>query len=133
MACVATRTFVKITLPSRLRSPLGFKPKTNKTRYMATIDDLMNEERDSNFAAELLRHKLNDLIARYQLSGAATLHMLARLSAGYIHQLQQAYNQQGADVVVEEDFQQMLTAYLTSLDMSDVQSEIEKIRKQNLN
>lgn len=59
--------------------------------------------------------------------------MLARLSAGYIHQLQQAYNQQGADVVVEEDFQQMLTAYLTSLDMSDVQSEIEKIRKQNLN
>ena len=100
---------------------------------MATIDDLMNEERDSNFAAELLRHKLNDLIARYQLSGAAALYMLARLSAGYIHQLQQAYNQQGADVVVEEDFQQMLTAYLTSLDMSDVQSEIEKIRKQNLN
>ena len=100
---------------------------------MATIDDLMNEERDSNFAAELLRHKLNDLIARYQLSGAAALHMLARLSAGYIHQLQQAYNQQGADVVVEEDFQQMLTAYLTSLDMKVVQSEIEKIRKQNLN
>ena len=101
---------------------------------MATIDDLMNEERDSNFAAELLRHKLNDLIARYQLSGAAALHMLARLSAGYIHQLQQAYNQQrGAGVVGEEDFQQMLTAYLTSLDMSDVQSEIEKIRKQNLN
>ena len=100
---------------------------------MATIDDLMNEERDSNFAAELLRHKLNDLIARYQLSGAAALHMLARLSAGYIHQLQQAYNQQGADVVVEEDFQQMLTAYLTGLDMGDVQSEIEKIRKQNLN
>ena len=86
---------------------------------MATIDDLMNEERDSNFAAELLRHKFNDLIARYQLSGAAALHMLARLSAGYSHQLQQAYNQQGADVVVEE--------------VSDVQSEIEKIRKQNLN
>ena len=100
---------------------------------MATIDDLMNEERDSNFAAELLRHKLNDLIARYQLSGAVALHMLARLSAGYIHQLQQAYNQQGADVVVEEDFQQMLTAYLTSLDMSDVASEMERMRKMNLN
>jgi hypothetical protein len=98
-----------------------------------TIDDLMKEERDTSVAAELLRQKLNDLIARYQLSGAAVIHMLARLSAGYIHQLQQAYNQQGADVVVEEDFQQMLTAYLTSLDMSDVQSEIEKIRKQNLN
>ena len=98
-----------------------------------TIDDLMKEERDTSVAAELLRQKLNDLIARYQLSGAAVIHMLARLSAGYIHQLQQAYNQQAADVVVEEDFQQMLTAYLTSLDMSDVAGEMEKIKKQNIN
>ena len=98
-----------------------------------TVDDLMKKERDTGVAAELLRQKLNDLIARYQLSGAAALHMLARLSAGYIHQLQQAYNQQGADVVVEEDFQQMLTAYLTSLDMSDVAGEMERMRKMNLN
>ena len=98
-----------------------------------TIDDLMKEERDTSVAAELLRQKLNDLIARYQLSGAAVIHMLARLSAGYIHQLQQAYDQQGADVVVEEDFQQMLTAYLTSLDMSDVAGEVEKIRREKLN
>ena len=98
-----------------------------------TIDDLMKEERDTNIAADLLRQKLNDLIARYQLSGAAVIHMLARLSAGYIHQLQQAYDQQGADVVVEEDFQQMLTAYLTSLDMSDVAGEVEKIKREKLN
>ena len=98
-----------------------------------TIDDLMKEERDTSVAAELLRQKLNDLIARYQLSGAAVIHMLARLSAGYIHQLQQAYDQQGADVVVEEDFQQMLTAYLTSLDMSDVAGEVEKIKREKLN
>ena len=98
-----------------------------------TIDDLMKEERDTGVAAELLRQKLNDLIARYQLSGAAVIHMLARLSAGYIHQLQQAYDQQGADVVVEEDFQQMLTAYLTSLDMSDVAGEMDKIKREQLN
>ena len=98
-----------------------------------TIDDLMKEERDTSVAAELLRQKLNDLKARYQLSGAAVIHMLARLSAGYIHQLQQAYDQQGADVVVEEDFQQMLTAYLTSLDMSDVAGEVERMRKMELN
>lgn len=98
-----------------------------------TIDDLMKEERDTGVAAELLRQKLNDLIARYQLSGAAVIHMLARLSAGYIHQLQQAYDQQGADVVVEEDFQQMLTAYLTSLDMSDVAGEMEKLQREKLN
>jgi hypothetical protein len=98
-----------------------------------TVDDLMKEERDTNIAADLLRQKLNDLIARYQLSGAAALHMLARISAGCIHQLQQAYDQQGADVVVEEDFQQMLTAYLTSLDMSDVAGEMEKMKNKELN
>ena len=98
-----------------------------------TIDDLMKEERDTSVAAELLRQKLNDLIARYQLSGAAALHMLARISAGYIHQLQLAFNQQGADVVVEEEFQQMLTAYLTSLDMSDVTGEMEKMKNKELN
>jgi hypothetical protein len=98
-----------------------------------TVDDLMKEERDTNIAADLLRQKLNDLIARYQLSGAAALHMLARISAGYIYQLQLAYNQQGADVVVEEDFQQMLTAYLTSLDMSDVAGEMEKMEREKLN
>ena len=98
-----------------------------------TIDDLMKEERDTSVAAELLRQKLNDLKARYQLSGAAVIHMLARLSAGYIHQLQQAYDQQGADVVVEEDFQQMLTAYLTSLDMSDVAGEVEKMQREKIN
>ncbi len=98
-----------------------------------TIDDLMKEERDTGVAAELLRQKLNDLIARYQLSGAAVIHMLARLSAGYIHQLQQAYDQQGADVVVEEDFQNMLNAQLTDLDMSDVAGEMEKIKREKLN
>ena len=98
-----------------------------------TVDDLMKEERDTNIAADLLRQKLNDLIARYQLSGAAALHMLARISEGYIHQLQFAFNQQGADVVVEEEFQQMLTAYLTSLDMSDVAGEMERMRKMELN
>ena len=98
-----------------------------------TIDELMNEERDTNFVAEQMRLKMNDLIARHQLSGASVLHILARLSAGYIHQLQRYLDQQGSDAVVEEDFQQMLTAYLTSLDMSDVKSEMETIRKQNLN
>ena len=98
-----------------------------------TIDDLMKEERETGVAAELSCQKLNDLKARYQLSGAAVIHMLARLSAGYIHQLQQAYDQQGADVVVEEDFQQMLTAYLTSLDMSDVAGEMEKMKNKELN
>ena len=39
----------------------------------------------------------------------------------------------GGDVVVEEDFQQMLTAYLTSLNMSDVAGEMETMRNKELN
>lgn len=99
----------------------------------ATIDELMKEERDTNFAAELLRQKLNDLISRYQLSGAAVIHLLSRLTAGYIHQLQHFYDEQGANVVVEEDFQQMLTAYLTSLDMGDVADEMEQMKNKRVN
>ena len=97
------------------------------------IDALMQEEQDTNLAAEQLRMKLNALIATHCLSGAAALHLLARLSAGYIHQLQRVLDQQGADIVVEEDFQQMLTAYLTSLDMSDVAGEVEKMEREKLN
>lgn len=43
-----------------------------------TVDDLMKEKRDTNIAADLLRQKLNDLIARYQLSGAAARLQSAR-------------------------------------------------------
>ena len=56
-------------------------------------------------AAEDLRRMLNEVVAHWGLNGEAVLSLLARLSAGYIHQLQRAYDQQGADVVVEEDFQ----------------------------
>ena len=97
------------------------------------IDALMQEVQDTNLAAEQLRMKLNALIATHRLSGAAALHLLARLSAGYIHQLQRVLDQQGADIVVEEDFQQMLTAYLTSLDMSDVAGEMETIQRVKFN
>ena len=65
------------------------------------IDALMQEVQDTNLAAEQLRMKFNALIATHRLSGAAALHLLARLSAGYIHQLQRVLDQQGADIVVE--------------------------------
>lgn len=98
-----------------------------------TIDDLMNEERETNLAAEQLRMKLNALIARHQLSAQAALHILARISAGYIHALQRAYSLQGLDFVAEEDFQHMLTAYLTSLDMNDVAGEMQKMSEKEMN
>ena len=93
-------------------------------------DLLMHEE---GTAAEELRVALNDIIAKHQLHASVVISLLARLSAGCIHMTQKYYNRLNADVVVEEDFQQMLTAHLTDLDMSAVKAEIEKIKRENLN
>ena len=84
-------------------------------------------------ASEELRQRLNEIIARHQMSGDAVLAMLAQISAGYIHQMQCAYDQAGADEIVEETFQKMLTAFLTDFDMSDVSNEIDKIKREQLN
>ena len=99
----------------------------------AVIKDLTTHCQGTEPAAEDLRVALNDIIGRYKLHPAVVLSLLARLSAGYIHLAQKAYNQTHDDVVVEEDFQNMLLAHLTSLDMSDVKREMEKIEKQVLN
>ena len=71
-------------------------------------------------ATEELRQRLNEIIAKHEMSGEAVLAMLAHISAGYIHQMQRAYDEDGADAVVEETFHNMLTALLTDFDMSDV-------------
>ena len=84
-------------------------------------------------ASEELRQRLNEVIANHQMSGEAVLAMLARITAGYIHQMQRAYDHAGADEVVEESFQTMLTAFLTDFDMSDVRQEIDKIKREQVN
>ena len=99
----------------------------------ALLLDLTSHTEGTGPAAEDLRVALNDIIARYQLHPSVVLSLLARLSAGYIHLTQKLYNQTHDDVVVEEDFHNMLVASLTSLDMSDVKREMEKIEKQVLN
>ena len=99
----------------------------------ALIEDLTKHCQGTEPAAEDLRVALNGIIARYQLHPSVVLSLLARFTAGYIHLTQKMYNQTHDDVVVEEDFQNMLVAHLTSLDMSDVENEIEKIEKQVLN
>ena len=95
------------------------------------LKDMLAHEEGT--AAEELRVALNDIIAKHQLHASVVISLLARLSAGYIHLTQKYYNSLNADVVVEEDFQNILTAHLTELDMSDVKDEVEKIKKENLN
>ena len=91
------------------------------------FDDILDPGGMVDVASEQLRQRLNEIIAARQLDGYTVLTMLAKLSAGYIHQMQRAYTRAGADVVVEEDFQQALTAYLTSFDLNDVNKEITRM------
>ena len=84
------------------------------------IQELLQQERNVAPAAEEMRTRLNDVIERHQLNGTQVLSILARLSAAYIHQLQKAFDAAGANELVEETFQSLLTAYLTSIDMEDV-------------
>lgn len=71
-------------------------------------------------ASEELRQALNGILRRHKLESAATLFVLARITAAYIHQMQKVYDAAGYDEVIEETYQQMLTAHLTDMDMSDI-------------
>ena len=96
-------------------------------------EKMLRDEQLLSMAVDELRVKLNAIIARYQLHPSVVLSLLARFTAGYIHLTQKMYNQTHDDVVVEEDSQNMLVAHLTSLDMSDVETEMEKMKKEKLN
>ena len=95
------------------------------------LKDMLAHEEGT--AAEELRVALNDIIAKHQLHASVVISLLARLSAGYIHLTQKYYDRLHADVIVEEDFQNILTAHLTELDMSDMKDEVEKIKREELN
>ena len=97
------------------------------------IRDFLTQNQDTQLAAEELRQAINDIIGRHGLQPPAVISLLARFSAGYIHLTQKAYNQKCSGEVVEADFNNFLTATLTSLDMKDVGDEIEKMKNQELN
>ena len=97
------------------------------------MKDLAQHYPGTEPAAEDLRQALNDIIRKYKLHASVVISLLARLSAACIHMTQQHYNMLHADVVVEEDFQNMLNAQLTDLDMSDVAGEMEKMKREKLN
>ena len=105
----------------------------NEVELSPLMIDLAKHVKEEGDAAEDLRQALNGIIGRYKLHPSLVISLLARMSAAYIHVAQYHYNKLGADEVVEEDFQNFLTATLTDLDMSDVKREMDKIKKENLN
>ena len=51
----------------------------------------------------------------------------------FIHRMQRVTDSAGYNENIEERFQELLTVFLTDLDMTDVAKEVEKIKNQNLN
>lgn len=105
----------------------------NEVELSPLIEDLTKHVKDEGDALEDLRQALNGIIGRYKLHPSVVISLLARISAGYIHLTQKVYDKRNADEVVAEDFQNFLTASLTSIDMDQVSGELEKRQKENLN
>lgn len=97
------------------------------------IKDFLQQDEGYGQVEEELRVALNEIIARHKLHCSVVISMLARMSAGYIHFTQEYYDKLQTDVVVEEDFQNFLTATLTSLDMNDVAGELDRMKNKELN
>ena len=96
----------------------------------------LTEEKDKKITsvANELTTLLNQMLQTQHLEAVDVLGALARASASAIHQIQGYINKYaGGDIVVEEEYHDMLTAYLTALDMMDVGQEMDKMEKEKLN
>lgn len=97
------------------------------------IKDLMEYGGRTEPAVADLHMALNEVIDKYKLHPSVVISLLARFSAAYIHSVQRWYDNRDADVVVEEDFQNFLTANLLCIDMEYTNRDIEKSKNENLN
>lgn len=103
-----------------------FKPE-------AVIQELLEREKDYGPATEELRLSLNNIIKERNLDAFTVMAILARLSAGYVHQMQMLYDDMDANEVVEETYQHVFTTFLTSYDMGRVAKEVETMKREELN
>lgn len=94
---------------------------------------LMNLQREGQEASADVRLAVNDAIAKYHLSGDATLCMFARLAGTFIHGMQRVCPDAKSRDEVEDLFHDMLDTYLALLDNADLQAEMERERMKNLN
>lgn len=103
-----------------------FKPE-------AVIQELLEREKDYGPATEELRLSLNNIIKERNLDAFSAMTVLARLSAGYVHQMQMLYDDMGANELVEETYQHIFTTFLTSYDMERVAKEVGEMKREELN
>ena len=59
--------------------------------------------------------------------------VFARLSAGYVHQMQMLHDDMGADEIVNEIFQHIFITFLTNYDMEKMVKEVKNMKNEELN
>ena len=90
-------------------------------------------ELEGSQAAEDLLRSINESIARYDLSPDAVVCLLSRISSGYIHQMQVASGDIMQYDIIEDQFHEMFQVYLGSLERQDIDVEMERMERRNLN
>ena len=108
----------------------------NKELSLAALALTPEKEEVIVRVAEELRSVLINELKTNNLEAVEALGATARISALVIHQIQDLFNKHSGDqtfIDIEQEFQGMLTAYLTSYDMSDVAAEMEIIKNEDVN
>lgn len=100
-----------------------------------TAFDVLSELTDKQHlidpVAEQLRLRLNELIDKYQLDHTSVIAVMARLSAAYVHQLQNAAPPAVGRDFIENSYYELFQAFLAMHEDYDnyVQEEAEKEKR----
>ena len=97
------------------------------------LKDLERNQQAVNPATNELRLKLNEIIAKYHINPAVTPSVLGKLSAGYVHQMQQLYNDPSWKDIAEDMYQNAFKAYLAYFDAYEIRQEAERMRQKEMN
>ena len=90
-------------------------------------DKILHNEKQLNASTEELRVKLNALIDEHRLEPMDVLIVLSRISAGYIHLIEQAKPINMSPDEIEERFHFMVESHLADLDLYEIGKEMKKI------
>lgn len=75
----------------------------------------------------------NAAIAQYNLDADTVLWLLSRLSAAYIHRVQEVCPDAPSRDAIEDQFHTILDSYLALMDEQELQKEMERERNRNVN
>lgn len=108
----------------------------NKELSLAALALTEEKEKTIVRVAEELRSVLTHELRTNHIEAVEALGATARISALVINQIQGLFNRHSGDLTfidIEQEYQDMLTAYLTSYDMDNVAAEIEKMKDEDVN